>query len=230
MTHVTGTALRMRCQLANLAQKHGSPPLDSHPLPLTSPPPTTELPLLISGIAAATTIDAGRHRFAPNCFTWAKPLPPLLYRHDASRVAGRILSLSHDHSGQLVITAEVTDPVAAACSGLSVGATVIDWAMVDEHRPTYHAEIKSAVVGPATGERGLPHNQPPPALRAGEILRPAFARRERHREDGGGDRCRSGEGPALKIKRRTSTAACSSTTDRLRQTGEPDNHEGDVEP
>ena len=65
MTHVTGTALRMRCQLANLAQKHGSPPLDSHPLPLTSSPPTTELPLLISGIAAATTIDAGRHKLRP---------------------------------------------------------------------------------------------------------------------------------------------------------------------
>ena len=172
MTHVTGTALRMRCQLANLAQKHGSPPLDSHPLPLTSPPPpTTELPLLISGIAAATTIDAGRHRFAPNCFTWAKPLPPLLYRHDASRVAGRILSLSHDHSGQLIITAEITDPVAAACHGLSVGATVEKFVLVDEHLPTYHALITAArcdevscTPTPGNAQALITHRHPPSAM------------------------------------------------------------------
>ena len=116
---------------------------DRHP----SPPPTiTELPMLVHGIAASTTIAADRQRFAPRCFTWDAQLPPLLFRHDATRVAGKILALAHDHLGRLIITAEITDPVAAACTHFSVGAVVNAYALVDETKPTYYAEIKSATV------------------------------------------------------------------------------------
>jgi hypothetical protein len=142
---MTGAALQMRYQLAALAKKHGHASLGSQ-VPVAEPPllSTTELPILVRGVAAATTIDAARQKFAPHCFTWDDELPPLLYRHDEGRLAGRILSLAHDASGRLIITAEVSDPVAAACTSFSVGATVNAFTMVDEARPTFHALITAA--------------------------------------------------------------------------------------
>ena len=136
----TGLALQMRLDLAALQKKHGSPPLGSQP-PTKTPPPTTELPALLHGIASTDAIDGHRQRFLPGAIKWTTP-PRIHYRHDASREVGRCVALNYDTRGRLLITAEVTDPTAAACNGFSVGCSMITkYTIEDAALPTFHAVI-----------------------------------------------------------------------------------------
>ena len=76
-----------------------------------------------------------------------RPLPPLLFRHDPSRVAGRILDLSHGAGGCLRIRCEVTDEEAKRCGGFSVACTVHAYELHDvDDRDKFHALITDATI------------------------------------------------------------------------------------
>jgi hypothetical protein len=111
----------MRLELAQLAQRHRVAPTLSCALPLASP---SSRPILISGIAAADTIDQERMRFAPHALMFLPwKLPKLLFRHREN--AGEILSLEYDKHGRLIMDARVDHPEARRCGGLSVAATIV---------------------------------------------------------------------------------------------------------
>jgi hypothetical protein len=77
--------------------------------------------------------------------TTSPDLPTIFYRHDQNRVVGECFALHHGREGQLCVSATITDPV-AACDGLSVGATVHKYEIVDAHLPSYHALITNCHV------------------------------------------------------------------------------------
>lgn len=140
-----GLALQLQMQLAELRRKHGTPPPAALPPVPPSPRalPTSAMPCIIHGVAAATTTDATRIRFAKNCFQW-DVLPTILYRHINGREVGKCLSLRHDSQGRLIISAEITCPIAAACHGLSIGATVLKYEIVNAASWNYFALVHAA--------------------------------------------------------------------------------------
>ena len=148
MTAATGTALKLRVELAKLGARHGTAPVQPRIIPLSAP---AEGAQVLEGIAAATTIDVERMRFKPYALAlpWMlrRPLPPLLYRHNPDRVAGRVLNLSHGDGGCLRIRAEVTDEDAKCAGGFSVACTVHAYELRDvDDRDKFHALITDATI------------------------------------------------------------------------------------
>lgn len=138
------TALGMRYQLSRLQRAHG---VTVHPVTIQLAQPTDRAQVL-SGYAATTTRDLQHqqfggwafgavHRYAP---------PPLYYKHDQMREVGTIDSLSYDAAGALLITATVPDPLARRANAFSVGATVVDYELVNADTPNFHALIRNATL------------------------------------------------------------------------------------
>jgi YD repeat-containing protein len=136
-----GQALKLRLELAQLAQRHCVIPTLSRAMPLAAP---ASRPVLISGIAAANTIDQERMKFRPWSLTFLpwKP-PPLLFRHHEP--AGEILKLAYDARGRLLVEARVDHPEARRCQGLSVAATIERYELREQDDPErFHALILQA--------------------------------------------------------------------------------------
>lgn len=153
-----GQALRMRVELARLANRHralspektgivqaGSSFLSSHHSvsDIVFPSPC-HVPAILDGYASTPDIDLERVKFRPYCLGW-RPwrLPPLYYRHDTSRVVGEISELYYDN-GQLRVRATVTDDNAARCGAFSIAATITDYELRDEDSPNFYAVVRSA--------------------------------------------------------------------------------------
>jgi hypothetical protein len=120
MTAPHGKALAMQMAL----QKYGHAPATPHHIPLIEP---TAGPLLVSGLASATTVDLQNTRFAPHAFGQLPVQLPLLLKHDHNIIAGEVLALSYDRHGQVLIRAELTNELAKRMGAFSVSATVLDY-------------------------------------------------------------------------------------------------------
>jgi hypothetical protein len=137
-----GNALRIEIALANLARRHNV----TWPLPA---PPVAPLPACddysvhMAGLASDSTIDNARLRFAPHALLWhAHHLPELRYRHQPGAI-GRVLEL-HERSDGLHACLSTTDRRAMTCAGLSIGATILEWHVVDANTPDFHVVVASA--------------------------------------------------------------------------------------
>jgi hypothetical protein len=138
MTTPTGMALRMRCELAELARRHNVTPVP-HTVPLL---PSTECSMVLKGFASTGDVDFDRCRFASFSFgLLRKSKTRLLYAHDEAQVAGEILDLGYDPHGNLLVEAKVSHPQAVRCGGFSVGGRIRGYRLVDTDRPTFHAVI-----------------------------------------------------------------------------------------
>jgi hypothetical protein len=71
---------------------------------------------------------------------------PLLYKHRADQVVGRIDALEYDDAGQLLIRAHVTHELARRCNAFSVCATVREYEIVNPERPDFYGLIKQATL------------------------------------------------------------------------------------
>jgi hypothetical protein len=133
---MSGEAMQMRWRLARLAQQHRLALPEPCILPLSEP---VDGPVIIEGIAAATSVDLERTRFRRYAFPilpWSKDFPPLLFRH-TEQVAGEVVSLEYDTEGQLRVRAVVDHPLAKRCAGLSVSARVIEYEICDADSESY---------------------------------------------------------------------------------------------
>lgn len=137
-----GLALKMRATLLRLMAERGIA-VERKTMPLL---PAIDGDVLIEGLAATVDIDSMRMKFRPWCFSWPSPLPPLLLRHDAGRIAGRIIALRHDARGRLHLQARVTDPEAGRLPALSVAASIQSYELIDENGPDFHAVVTRATV------------------------------------------------------------------------------------
>jgi hypothetical protein len=87
-----------------------------------------------------------RHRFRAFAF----PLPPdvrsipLLYKHRAEVVAGTVDHLEYSHDGSLFIRATVTHELARRCQAFSVGASILDYEIVNPDSTDFYGLIKAA--------------------------------------------------------------------------------------
>src|SRR5262245_26289563 len=135
-----GAALRLKADLAALAERHCIPP--PVPLNLELLPPTDDSPLIVSGLASTYTTDAERMRFAPQALTWNRP--SLCYRPGSDQV-GTIYQLSHSPTG-LRVVALVHCPIAACSPAFSITATIFDYCIRHPDSPDYFALITSARV------------------------------------------------------------------------------------
>jgi YD repeat-containing protein len=136
-----GLAMKLKLELAQLAQRHRVTPTISCALPLAAP---ASRPVLISGIAASTTVDQDRMRFRSRALVFLPwRLPPLLFRH--REPAGEILKLDYDARGRLLVEARVDHVEARRCSGLSLAATIVQYELRDQDDPeNFHALITGA--------------------------------------------------------------------------------------
>jgi hypothetical protein len=117
---MTGQAIALRLQLAQLLQRHGIAPAPFNPPPLLAPTDHAEI---IEGYAAPAVVDRERMKFAERCWLPFAPDIPLLVSHDPNRVAGTIEDLTITERG-LFVRARVTDPQARRLSFFSVAATI----------------------------------------------------------------------------------------------------------
>lgn len=137
-----GQALRMRYQLQLLRQRHRIAPPDTSLVPYA---PATDGPMVLHGFAATADVDHDRQRLPPFCLSWLpSQLPPLLFKHDASVIAGKIDHLEYTRDGNLAISATVDHHIARRCNHFSVGITVNAFEMVDADSPDFHAAILQA--------------------------------------------------------------------------------------
>src|SRR4051794_37991161 len=98
---MTGQALRMKYQLAQLRERHCIAPPDHR---IVTFAPSTDHPLILEGYAVTPDIDLDRQRIRPYALGWfSRKLPPLLYRHDERQVAGQIKTLEYWPDGSLFI-------------------------------------------------------------------------------------------------------------------------------
>src|SRR5437899_466936 len=113
----------LRVEMARLALKHRVTPVTRAPLPLL---PAVTVPQIVSGLAASPHLDSDRMSFQPGALSWPAPdHVPLLVRHDANRIAGKIISLDY-RDGELYVSARVDDLDAARMPAFSVTATVTE--------------------------------------------------------------------------------------------------------
>jgi hypothetical protein len=137
------TALMMRAKLAQLKRAHAVTTL-AVTVPLS---PHTEYSQVLSGRATTLDLDLARQKFRGWAFgnIALQDLPPLYYKHDASREVGNVTSLAYDKEGALTIVARVDDPIARRCNSFSVGATVLEYSILDADSPSgFHAIIRRA--------------------------------------------------------------------------------------
>lgn len=140
----TGAALAMKLKLRTLMQRHR---IQCNPvkIPLFD---SVEPDMLMEGYCSTDDIDLDRCKFRSYAFGF--PLRrqyrdvPLLYRHDPKQVAGTLDDCEYDDFGNLCVWCTVTHPEAKRCGGFSIGATVLEYQIVDGDTPDFHALISQA--------------------------------------------------------------------------------------
>ena len=142
----SGLALQMQYRLGRLADRHGVAPALPSQLALAPP---SDRPVIVTGIAAHVgSIDGDRMMF--RAFSLApplrRPLPPLLYRHDPSQIAGRIEELTRDADGNLRIRATVDHEQGKRAPAFSVAATIHAYEICNADSPNFYALITSAEI------------------------------------------------------------------------------------
>ena len=134
----SGLALKMKCELAELARKHGVVQVP-YSIPLAPP---TQCAMVLRGLASTGDLDFDRCRFASFSFGLLhKSKIRLLHAHDETQTAGEILNLNYDPHGNLLIETKVSHPQAVRCAAFSIGGRVRSYRLVDTDRPTFHAVI-----------------------------------------------------------------------------------------
>jgi hypothetical protein len=110
--------------------------------------PPSERPMILSGIAAACSVDKERLRWRPWAFVLParhQPLPPLKYRHGED--AGCIDKLYYDDRGALRIVATVDHPEGRRCGFFSVACSVQEFTLCEIDDPQrFHALVTSATL------------------------------------------------------------------------------------
>jgi hypothetical protein len=142
---IHGTALRLKLELARLHQHHRVPVAS----PVTLPPaaPSADA-VIVSGYASTTHVDLHRMKFRPWAFVflpWDEP-PPLLWKHDASQVAGHIHALEYDSHGNLTVRATVTHAEAKRCNGFSIAGTIREYEIHNADSREFFALITRATL------------------------------------------------------------------------------------
>ncbi|MGM4958109.1 hypothetical protein [Bradyrhizobium sp. 604_D8_N2_3] len=135
----------LKAKYSELLRLHHCRPISREVLALLS---AATAPQVINGIASSPDVDAQRMSFAPHALIWSNLASvPLLLRHDAGKVIGRILDLHYDDSGRLRIEALVEDAVARRMPALSIAATVVEAETINAHSPSgWHFRIRKAVL------------------------------------------------------------------------------------
>jgi hypothetical protein len=138
---ITGKALRMRLELSRLAVRHQISAPSPVVVPLASP---SDEPIVLAGFACTSHIDLERTRFSKHGLGWLPwRLPPLLYRHDSTTIAGTIDELAYTDDGALWIRCVVTNDAAKRCNAFSVAATIHDYELVDVDSPNFYAVVRN---------------------------------------------------------------------------------------
>jgi hypothetical protein len=133
---MTGEAMRMRMQLARLAQRHGHTPKSFTP---TDPLPPIDGDVIVEGLASLAVIDNQRTKVAAHCWMPFRKSIPLLFRH--GRPAGEVLEVRNTDKG-LHVRSLVHDEEAKRYSHFSVTATVHGFQLRDVDDPErFHALI-----------------------------------------------------------------------------------------
>jgi hypothetical protein len=161
MPHQHGTALRMKCELAELARRFGTPP----PVPHVEPPlPNADGPMVLSGLASVPVVDLERVRFRKHSLSWLPwKLPVLQYRHGPT--VGEITSLMWTDDG-LAIVCNTDHPLAKLCGAFSITATIHKFELKNTGSPDYYAEASgwlesvSLVSQPANPKALVMHRYP----------------------------------------------------------------------
>jgi hypothetical protein len=141
---MSGLAMRMRSELAELARKHRVADPVPVIIPPVSPPPGD---VIVEGLAVTRNLPLDRIALRPwalRILPWQEDNPPnvrLLYKHDASRVAGKVLRLAYDARGQLEVRAQVSDPFAKACNAFSISARIDRYELRDVDKQSFHAMV-----------------------------------------------------------------------------------------
>jgi hypothetical protein len=140
----SGHAIKIHAELARLARRHNV----TWPQPALPLPPLAECAdysVYLHGCAADFGIDLARIRFAPRSLLWdANHLPELRYRHLPGEI-GRVLELRERPDGVHAIVS-TCDKRAMVCGGFSVGVTIREWQIAEEHNSNFHAVITSACI------------------------------------------------------------------------------------
>jgi Caudovirus prohead serine protease len=140
----TGNALAIRLKLRTLMQRHRTltTPVT---IPLHDPSPHD---MVLCGFASTDDLDLDRVKMRPYAFGY--PLRrqyrdvPLLYKHDAKQVAGKIEDLEYDDCGNLCVWAVVTHEPAKRCGAFSIRAVVNEYEIKDADSQNFYAIINSA--------------------------------------------------------------------------------------
>jgi hypothetical protein len=138
---MTGTALTMQVQLAQLAKRHGiAPPQQQHVEPAL---PECDGPQVLSGYASVPIVDHHRMLFRKHSLSWLDwQMPPLLLRHGAE-VIGTVDQLEWTDKG-LAVSVTTAHPQAKLCAAFSITATVNAYVLRDVDGPRFFAEVTSA--------------------------------------------------------------------------------------
>ncbi len=141
-------AMTMRLALARLAVRHG---IAAKPcsLPLFDP---VDGPLDVEGLASTVDVDLDRARFRAyafcnlSLFLKGYALPPLLYRHDETQVAGEIDSLTYDEHGNVRVRCTVTHEQAKRCGAFSIRAKILAYELRETETRDFHAVVTDAEI------------------------------------------------------------------------------------
>jgi hypothetical protein len=138
----TGAGLKMRVELAALANKFGI----AAPRPVSIPlAPPVACPMLLCGQASSADVDLERMAFAPFCFGLPRPSHvKLLYRHDPATSAGTIEELKYSERGALQVSALVTHELSRRLGGFSIGCWIEKYELVNIDSPAFFARVTSA--------------------------------------------------------------------------------------
>jgi hypothetical protein len=140
----SANALRIHAELVRLARRHNV----TWPQPAPAVPPLPECSdyvVHMAGIASDSSIDNARLRFAPHALLWTETrLPELRYRHLPGAI-GHVLDLQERPDGVHAMIS-TTDKRAMLCPALSVGVTIREWEIAEEHNANFHVIVKSAVL------------------------------------------------------------------------------------
>jgi Caudovirus prohead serine protease len=103
-------------------------------------PPSAHIGPGGQSVASPAVIDRECTKFSAYCWLPFKSDIPLLFRHDQNKIAGKIEDLRIDDRG-LYVRARVTDPDAKRCAAFSVGATIHNYIIREDH-----AQVTSATL------------------------------------------------------------------------------------
>ena len=141
---VTGLALKMRCELAELARKHNVVQRPPAPLPMMAPSSYAQV---LSGFASTGDVDQERMKFRGHAFRLVSARHVrLLHRHDENQVAGEVQELSYDEFGRLKIRCRVDHEQARRCAAFSVSGRINEYRLCDVDSPNFYALITDATL------------------------------------------------------------------------------------